>query len=81
MTYNSETILSSVYQDAQSQPSDQRLPSALNDLLQMMVRHAGNQKAVLGALIAAHGQDCLKARELRHAAQRAIMVALRKNLL
>jgi hypothetical protein len=57
MTYNSETILSSVYQDAQSQPSDQRLPSALNDLLQMMVRHAGNQKAVLGARIAAYGRD------------------------
>jgi hypothetical protein len=57
MTCNPETILSSVYQDAQSQPSDQRLPSALNDLLQMMVRHAGNQKAVLGAHIAACGRD------------------------
>jgi DNA (cytosine-5)-methyltransferase 1 len=51
MTCDPETILSSVYQDAQSQLSDQRLPSALNDLLQMMVRHAENQKAVLGALI------------------------------
>ena len=76
MTCNPETVLSNVYQDAQSQPSDQSLPLALNDLLQMMARHAENQKAALGALITAHGQDCSKARQLRRAAQRAIMDAL-----
>jgi len=51
MTCNPETILSSVYQDAQSQPSDQCLPSALNELLQMMAKRAEDQKAALGALI------------------------------
>jgi endonuclease III len=76
MTYNSETILSNVYQDAQSQPSHQSLPSELTALLQTMAESAESQKAALGALITSHGQDCSKARELRRAAQRAIMDAL-----